>query len=80
VNLVEQSFLVRPDIGLLNRYAQKARQVAITQIDPIFESGNLADQKDLSALRINVEGPSKYLQYFQRLIDGADLRVLDKNA
>jgi hypothetical protein len=70
----EESHLVRPNIGLLNRYAQKAKQVAITSINPVF-SGAEAESKrrELQALRIQVEGPQKSLSYFHRLIEGANL-------
>jgi hypothetical protein len=76
MKFTEESILVRPNIGLLNRYAQKAKQVAITAISPIF-SGSEAEsrRRELQALRIQIEGPQKSLSYFNRLIEGADLKV-----
>ncbi len=74
MSLVEQTFLVLPQIKEVGNYVRKAQQVAITSIDPVF-SGN---SQDLSALRINVEGPTKYLKYFERLLAGANLNVLDE--
>lgn len=76
MQFTEESLLVRPEIRLLNRYAQKAKQVAITAINPVF-SGSEAEshRRNLQALRIQVEGPQKSLSYFNRLIEGADLKV-----
>jgi hypothetical protein len=71
----EESMLVRPEIRLLNRYAQKAKQVAITAINPVF-SGSEAEsrRRELQALRIQVEGPQRSLNYFNHLIENADLK------
>jgi len=79
MSLVEQTFLVLPQIREVGNYVRKAQQVAITSIDPVFSS-NALDGKDLSALRINVEGPKKYLKYFERLLAGANLNVMDEKA
>jgi hypothetical protein len=76
MEFTEESIVVRPQIGLLNRYAQKAKQVAITSINPIFSASEAENQRrDLLALRIQVEGPSRHLSYFNRLIEGANLKV-----
>lgn len=76
MEFTEESLLVRPKIGLLNRFAQKAKQVAIISINPIFSSSEAVDQtRNLLALRIQVEGPSRHLNYFHRLIEGADLKM-----
>ncbi len=76
MNFNEESILVRPQISLLNRYAQKAQQVAITAVNPVF-SGYEAEshRRNLTALRIRVEGPPKSLNYFNRLIEGANLKM-----
>ncbi len=71
-----ESFLVRPNIGLLNRYAQKAKQISITSINPVFSpSDEMSTQKNLMGLRIQVEGSPRSLRYFHRLLQGADLTV-----
>lgn len=76
MTLKEDSILVRPEIGLLNRFAQKAKQVAITSISPVFSASEAESQRrSLQALRIQVEGPQRSLNYFNRLIEGADLKV-----
>ncbi len=76
MEFTEESIVVRPNIGLLNRYAQKAKQVAITSINPIFSPAEAETQRrNLMALRIQVEGPKKHLSYFNRLIEGANLKM-----
>lgn len=75
MKFTEESHLVRPDIGMLNRYAQKARQVAITAINPVFSAAEAeSKRRALQALRIQVEGPQKSLHYFNRLLEGANLK------
>jgi hypothetical protein len=76
MRFTEESMLVQPKIGLLNRYAQKAKQVAITAINPVFSGAEAENhRRALQALRIQVEGPQKSLSYFNRLIEGANLKV-----
>ncbi len=75
MKFIEESILVRPEIRLLNRYAQKAKQVAITSINPVFSASEAeSHRRDLQALRIQVEGPPKHLSYFNSLIEGANLK------
>ncbi len=76
MTFTEESLLVLPQIRLLNRYAQKAKQVAITSINPVFSASEAESQRrGLQALRIQVEGPQKHLSYFNSLIEGANLKV-----
>lgn len=76
MDFLEESLLVQPKIGLLNRYAQKAKQVAITAVNPVFSASEAeSNRRGLQALRIQVEGPQKSLNYFNRLIEGANLKV-----
>jgi len=74
--LSEQSLLVKPNIEQLNRFAQRVKQVAITSVNPVFSPSQAEDhRRNLMALRIQVEGPSRSLQAFTRLLDGADFRI-----
>lgn len=74
--LSEQSFLVKPNIGQLNKFAQRVKQVAITQVNPVFSPSQAEDHtRNLMALRIQVEGPSRSLQAFTRLLEGADFKI-----
>ena len=76
MNFSEESLLVRPEIGLINRYAQKAKQVAITSVNPVFGAADAESQRRaLQALRIQVEGPRQHLSYFNKLIEGANLKA-----
>ncbi len=76
MNFSEESILVRPEIRLLNRYAQKAKQVAITSINPVFSASEAeSERRNLQALRIQIEGPQKHLSYFNRLIENANLKM-----
>lgn len=73
---IEESILIRPDIGRLNQYAQKAKQVAILSINPVFSSYEAETQtRALQALRIQVEGTQNAMRYFNRLLEGANLKV-----
>lgn len=77
LKFIEQTFTIRNDIGQLNEFAQKAKQVAITAINPVFTAGSGADseaqRRDLMALRIQVEGPTQSVNYFKRLMEGGNL-------
>lgn len=76
MQFVEESYLVQPRISLLNRFAQKAKQVAITSVNPVFSHAEAEDARQrLMALRIQVEGPSRSLARFRHLLEGANLNV-----
>ncbi len=60
---------VKPNIGLLNEYVRKVREVAISSIDPVFAGD------ELEAFSIRVEGPPRHMSYFNRLIKAADFKV-----
>ncbi len=76
MKFIEESILVRPDIGEVNRYARRAKQVAITSISPVFSASEAeSERRRLQALRIQVEGPQKSLSYFNRMIEGANLKI-----
>jgi hypothetical protein len=67
---VVEHLRVRPRIKDLNKYAQKVNNVAICSIAPIY-----AENKELEAFNICVEGPLRYVSHFARLITNADLKV-----
>lgn len=67
---VVEQLRVRPRIKDLNRYAQKVNQIAISSIHPIY-----ADNNELQAFNICIEGPQRHVSYFNRLIAKADLKV-----
>jgi len=68
--IIQENLRVRPSIKALNRFAQKVNKVAISAIDPIY-----ADNNQLLAFNISVEGPPGHVSYFNRLIANADLKV-----
>jgi hypothetical protein len=67
---VTEHLRVSPKIGLLNKYVQKVKKVAISSIDPVY-----ADNHEIAAFNIRVEGPPRQMSYFNRLIADANLRV-----
>ena len=71
-NTVTEHLRVSPRIGLLNKYVHKVKKVAISSIHPVYAD---AEGRELQAFNIAVEGPAKYLSYFNRLIDDANLKV-----
>lgn len=69
-SLVTESLRVTAKIGLLNKYVQKAKKVAINSIDPIY-----ADNNEIRGFNVRVEGPAKHMSYLNRLLSAANLKV-----
>lgn len=74
------SFMVQPNIGMLNRIAQQAKKVAITSVSPVFDGYTPSTDEHpcqtLQALRIQVEGPSQHMAYFNKLIEKNQFQIL----
>ena len=73
------SLMVQPNIGMLNKIAQQAKKVAITSVSPVFEGytpGTEHPCQTLQALRIQVEGPSQHMAYFNKLIEKNHFQIL----
>lgn len=68
-NTIIEQMRVTPRIGLLNKYVQKVKKVAISSIHPVY-----ADN-ELQAFNICIEGPPRHMSYFNRLIADANLKV-----
>ncbi len=68
-NTIVEQMRVSPKIGLLNKYVQKVKKVAISSIHPVY-----ADN-ELQAFNICIEGPPRHMSYFNRLIADANLKV-----
>lgn len=68
--LVTENMRVTPKIGLVNQYLQKVKKVAISSINPIY-----ADNNEIQAFNIQVEGPPRHMSYFTRLLLDANLKV-----
>ena len=66
---ITEELRVTPRIGLLNKYVQKAKKVAINSINPVY-----ADN-ELQAFNISIEGSPRHVSYFNRLIADANLKV-----
>jgi hypothetical protein len=69
-SLVTESLRVTHQIGLLNKYVQKAKKVAINSIDPIY-----ADDKQIQGFNVRLEGPPRHMSYLNRLLLAANLKV-----
>jgi len=79
-SLIQQSFVVSPQLSHLNHLAEAAKKVAFTQVDPIFSqqfSGSMseaeAERRRLLAFRLSVEGPERQVNYFTRMLNEANL-------
>jgi hypothetical protein len=68
--LVTENLQVTPKIGLLNKYVQKAKKVAINSIDPIY-----ADNNEIRGFNVRIEGPARHMSYLNRLLTDANLKV-----
>lgn len=68
--LVTENLRVTHKIGLLNKYVQKAKKVAINSIDPIY-----ADNKEIRGFNVRLEGPPRHMSYLNRLLSDANLKV-----
>ncbi|MBX2860322.1 MAG: hypothetical protein KTR14_03750 [Vampirovibrio sp.] len=71
--ILSENIRVLPDISRVNGYLQKAKEVAIKGISPVYADNGA--KGELAALSIQVEGPAKHLSYFYRLIDEANLKL-----
>lgn len=69
-SLVTESLRVTHKIGLLNKYIQKAKKVAINSIDPIY-----ADNNEIRGFNVRLEGPPRHMSYLNRLLSDANLKV-----
>ena len=69
-HFVTEHLRVTPKIGLLNKYVQKVKKVAISSIDPVYAANH-----EIEAFNIRVEGPPRHMSYFNRLIADANLKV-----
>lgn len=68
--LVTESLRVTHKIGLLNKYVQKAKKVAINSIDPIY-----TDNNEIRGFNVRLEGPPRHMSYLNRLLADANLKV-----
>jgi uncharacterized protein (DUF1778 family) len=68
--LVTENLRVTHKIGLLNKYVQKAKKVAINAIDPIY-----ADDNQIRGFNVRLEGPPRHMSYLNRLLSDANLKV-----
>lgn len=59
-------------IGLLNKYLNKVKRVAVHAIDPVY---GVVDGQVIEAFKLSLEGPPKHLSYFHRLLDDANLKI-----
>jgi hypothetical protein len=69
-HFVIEHLRVTPKIGLLNKYVQKVKKVAISSIDPVYAANH-----EIEAFNIRVEGPPRHMSYFNRLLANANLKV-----
>lgn len=72
---MSQNYRVMPAIGRLNKYLQRAQKVALSSIDPVYFNAEEGTAPKLQGFNIKVEGPARYLSYFHRLIDEANLKI-----
>ncbi len=68
--VITESMRVTPQIGLLNKYVQKVKKVAISAIDPIY-----SETHQLRGFNVQIEGPAKHMSYLARLLSDANLKV-----
>lgn len=71
-NNVVTRFRVKKDIGQLNQYISKVKQVAVQSMQPVFDE---EDRKTLQGFTLNLEGPPKYVNYLSRLLGDANLKI-----
>ena len=69
-HMVTENLRITPKIGLLNKYVQKVKKVAINSIDPIYTESN-----QLQGFNVRMEGPARHMSYLQRLLSDANLKV-----
>ena len=65
-------FRVNKDIGQLNQYISKVKQVAVQSIHPVFDE---EDRKQLQGFYLNLEGPPKYISHLSRILSDANLKI-----
>jgi hypothetical protein len=68
--VISELFRISPRISLLNQYMRKVQNVSISRMDPIYSA-----TRQLEGFNIRAEGPSKQMQYLQRLLKDANLKV-----
>ena len=85
MRMVEESMVVQPKLTMLQKISDTVKQVAFTSVDPVFvESAGLIShnqsysqvesaRRELIGFRLQVEGPEKHVNYFQRLLKEANL-------
>lgn len=59
---VVEHLKIGPRIGLLNKYVQKAKRVAVSSIAPVYTSN------ELTGFNVELEGPPRHMSYLQRLL------------
>jgi hypothetical protein len=70
MDLTTEEFTVSPEIKQVTAYLNKAKQVAVQSIQPVF-----SDDLQIKGLSIRVEGPEKHLSYFGQLLKTAKLSL-----
>jgi hypothetical protein len=70
LELLTEEFVVTPEIKQVTHYLNKAKQVAVQSIQPVF-----SDDLQVKGLNIKVEGPQKHVSYFGQLLKSAKLCV-----
>lgn len=71
-NHIVTRFRVKKDIGQLNQYISKVKQVAVQSMQPVFDE---TDHKTLQGFSLNLEGPPKYIGILSRLLSDANLKI-----
>ena len=84
MRMIEQSMVVQPRLSMLQKIAEKVKQVAFTSLHPVFMEADLlrnqqecceaeSVRRELIGFRLQVEGPEKHVSYFQHLCKEANL-------
>ncbi len=71
-SFVTTSVKVSPDIAKVNVALNKAKQVAVQSMRPIYTG---VDRDVLEAFNLSVEGPEKHVSYLRRLLQDANLKI-----
>lgn len=71
--MITDQVRVEPDIAAINRLLNRAQQVAVSEMSPLYtrEEG----KKVLSAFQLKLEGPPTHISNFLRLIANANLKI-----
>jgi hypothetical protein len=68
LEMLTEEFTVSPEIKQVTNCLNKAKQVALQSIQPVF-----SDDLQVKGLNIKVEGPQKHVSFFGQLLKSAKL-------